>query len=137
MDAMQYIKEILQGSQKFDELTILITCMVYNIHCTVLLEGDFWMTRARNEYRDCVIKLAYISSGVYKEIAPLNIGTDETDEVEEDLAGTRLLQEDSSDENLENPDITDSRENDFDSAEDDHDVSGGSHTDPSNDEGYE
>ena len=136
VDATQYIKEILQGSRQFDELTILITCMVYNIHCTVLLQGDFWTTRARNEYHDCVIKLAYIGSGVYKEIAPLNIGTDETDEVEKDLAGTGLLQEDSSDENPENPDVTDSRENDFDS-EDDRDVSGGSHTDPSNDKGYD
>ena len=144
VDATQYIKEILQGSWQFDELTILITCMVYNIHCTVLLQGDFWTTRAKNEYRDCVIKLAYIGLGVYKEIAPLKVGSDETEEVEEDLSGTGLLQEDSSD---ENPDVTDSREHDFDSADNDGnheqtnvsndaaqvsqlDVSDGSHTDP-------
>ena len=63
VDATQYIKEVVQGSRKFDKLTILITCIVYNLHCTVLLQGDFWTTRAHNEYRDCVIKLAYVGLG--------------------------------------------------------------------------
>ena len=121
------------------------------LHCVVTRR--FLDNKGNNEYRDCVIKLAYIGLGVYKEIAPLKVGSDETEQVEEDLAGTGLLEEDSSD-SEQNPDVTDSREHDFDSADNDEnhnqtnvsngdahvsqlDVSDGSHVDVSNeDQGF-
>ena len=59
-------------------------------------------------------------------ISPLKDASDDTEQVEEDLAGTGLLQEDSSD-SEQNPDVTGSRGNDFDSFEDGNDVQNENH----------
>ena len=87
LDAETYI---VQGSRPFDELAIILACASHNIHCCILLDGDYWTTRAQNEHTDCPIRLAYVGEGCFKEIIPLQ-NPDESD-VEDDLEGAGLLE---------------------------------------------
>ena len=133
IDAKDYVKELVQGLRGFDELGIVIACATFNIHCNILLNGDYFTTRRGNDYKDCIVKLAYIGDGIYKEIAPLQTQDEDNNDVEQDLEGTGLLDDDpdvshSADEkdgeqfdsdygehsDEQNEDPNDSREHDFD-----------------------
>ena len=93
--AETYIADIVQGSRPFDELAIVLACASHNIHYCILLDGDYWTTRAGNEHRDCPIRLAYVGEGSYKEIVPLE--NPEQSDDEDDLAGAGLLENEQSD----------------------------------------
>ena len=96
LDAETYIADIVQGSRPFDELAIVLACASHNIHCCILLDGDYWTTRACNEHRDCPIRLAYVGQGCFKDIVPLQDAAESDDA--DDLEGAGLLeQEDKSD----------------------------------------
>ena len=53
----------------FDELAIVITCRVYNIHCIVLLNDGYWTTRPNSMFHDCLLWLAYVGDFGFKEIS--------------------------------------------------------------------
>ena len=99
-----YVKEIVSGVHAFDAMAILIVCVCHNQHALVLLQKSYWTTRSANEYLDTFIKLAYVGSGIFKFIVPLEEKPDpqqdaksdvsdglHDDSVDDDLAGTGLL----------------------------------------------
>ena len=101
----EYIKNLVNATIPFDELAIVITCRVYNIHCIVLLHDGYWTTCPNLMFHDCLLQLAYIGDFGFKEIStelieqlsepePDSDSLDQDVSVEqEDLAGTGLLDE--------------------------------------------
>ena len=66
-----YIKDLccLQGN--LDELGILIISRCFHLHTLILVDGSYWTSRAENEYKDTLIKLAFCGDGVFKELSVL------------------------------------------------------------------
>ena len=101
----EYIKNLVNATIPFDELAIVITCRVYNIHCIVLLHDGYWTTRPNLMFHDCLLQLAYVGDFGFKEISTELIeqlsepepDSDSLDQdvsaEQEDLAGTGLLDE--------------------------------------------
>ena len=122
----QYIKNIFNGTIAFDELAVLMTCRIYNVHCVILLKNSYWTTRPKLMFNDCVLCLAYCGDFTFKEISAEledemsptsdhdsgnesgNESGDESDDEssdesgDEDLQGTGLLNNDT--ENYEEAD---------------------------------
>ena len=108
-----YIKNLVNGTIPFDELAIVITCRVYNIHCIVLLNEGYWTTHPNLMFHDCLLRLAYVGDFGFKEISTElieqlsgpepdsdSLDQDLSDSLDqdvsaeqEDLAGTGLLDE--------------------------------------------
>ena len=96
----QYIKNIFNGTIPFDELAVLVTCRIYNIHCVILLKNSYWTTRPKLMFNDCVLRLAYCGDFTFKEISaeladelsPTSHSGNESGD--EDLQGTGLLNND-------------------------------------------
>ena len=69
-----FCNSLIEPGFQFDELAITIVCKMKNIHCLVLLENSYWTTRAKFDFRGCLVKLCYLGGGIYKEIAPKYTG---------------------------------------------------------------
>ena len=63
-----FLKGLHNESLIFDELCIILTCHVFNVHCVVLLDGSYWCTWPNNEFHDCLIKIAYVDDFGFKEV---------------------------------------------------------------------
>ena len=130
MDATTYMKGIVQGTLKYDSLAIAVTCAAFNIHAIIMLAGTYVTTRANNDFKDCLVKLAYCRDGVFKEMHasvvnpdpdPKPIDTVEERGLEEDIHGTGILSEPSDEEEedktdgsgSDDSDLSDSHKNDF------------------------
>ena len=99
----EYIKNLVNATIPFDELAIVITCRVYNIHCIVLLHEGYWTTCPNLMFHDCLLWLAYVGDFGFKEISTelikqLSEPEPDSDALhqdisseQEDLAGTGLL----------------------------------------------
>ena len=140
MDATMYMKGIVQGTLKYDSLAIAVTCAAFNIHAIIMLAGTYFTTMANNNFKDCLVKLAYCGDSVFKEMDASVVNPDPnpkpTDsgeqELEQDIHGTGILSEDDepSDEEEEEDEtdgsdgsnLSDSREHDFSGDEGDADV---------------
>ena len=61
-----YIKEIVSGIRKFDEMAILLACISQGIHAMLLLHKNYWTTQCGQEYSMTCNKLAYMGSGNFK-----------------------------------------------------------------------
>ena len=57
--------------ENLDELGILIISQCFHLHTLILVNGSYWTSRAENEYRDTLIKLAFCGEGVFKELSVL------------------------------------------------------------------
>ena len=68
MDATTYMKGIMQGTLKYDSLAIALTCAAFNIYVIIMLAGTYVTTRANNDFKDCLVKLAYCGDRVFKEM---------------------------------------------------------------------
>ena len=96
----QYIKNICNGTIPFDELAVLMTCRIYNVHCLILLKNSYWTTRPNSMFHDSILRLAYCGDFVFKEISTeladeqsLKSDRDSGNESgDEDLQGTGLLE---------------------------------------------
>ena len=58
----EYIKNLVNATIPFDELAIVITCRVYNIHCIVLLNEGYWTTHPNAMFHNCLLWLAYVGN---------------------------------------------------------------------------
>ena len=66
----QYLNDLVDPKFHFDELAITIVCKMYNIHALVLCKEPYWTTRYLTDYANCLVKFAYFSDGLYKEVIP-------------------------------------------------------------------
>ena len=98
----QYIKNIYNGTIPFDELAVLMTCRIYNVHCVILLKNSFWTTRPNSMFHDSILRLAYCGDFAFKEIStelahelsPTSDHDSGNESGNEDLQGTGLLEND-------------------------------------------
>ena len=105
----EYIKNIFNGTIPFDELAVLMTCRIYNVHCVILLKNSYWTTHPKSMFHDSVLHLAYCGDFMFKEISAeladeLSLKSDHDSGNEsgnEDLQGTGLLDNDT-DSDVEN-----------------------------------
>ena len=67
-----YIKEIVSGIRKFNEMAILLACISQGIHAMLLLHKNYWTTQCGQEYSMTCIKLAYVGSGNFKFFVPVH-----------------------------------------------------------------
>ena len=65
----QYIKNICNGTIPFDELAVLVTCRIYNVHCVILLKNSYWTTHPNSMFHDSILRLAYCGDFAFKEIS--------------------------------------------------------------------
>ena len=65
----QYIKNIYNGTIPVDELAVLMTCRIYNVHCVILLKNSYWTTRPNSMFHDSILRLAYCGDFAFKEIS--------------------------------------------------------------------
>ena len=63
-----FCNSLIEPGFQFDELAITVVCKMKSIHCLVLLEKSYWTTRAKFDFRGCLVKLCYLGGGIYKEI---------------------------------------------------------------------
>ena len=103
-----------------------------------MLAGTYVTTRANNDFKDCLVKLAYCGDGVFKEIDASVVNPDPDpksidsveEELEEDIHCTGILSEPSDEEEedetdgsgSDGSDSSDSCENDFSGDEGDPDI---------------
>ena len=92
MGAKTYVKGIVQGTLCFDSLAICVMCTAFNIHCVIMLSNGYW-TRSNNDFKDCLVKLAYCGNGIYKEMDAAEPETLEkgTENFEQDLDRTDIF----------------------------------------------
>ena len=84
----------------FDELAVLVTCRIYNVHCVILLKNSYWTTRPNSMFHDSILRLAYCGDFAFKEISaeladelsPKSDHESGNESVNEDLQGTGLLE---------------------------------------------
>ena len=96
------------------------------------LANGYRTTRIKNDFKNCFIKLAYCSDGVYKELDAIAHGGESVmemgNELEKDLDGTGILsnsEDNSEEDNSEEKDESDTpSEGDSDADSRDHDFSG-------------
>ena len=135
MDATTYMKGIVQGTLKYNSLAIAVTCATFNIHAIIMLAGTYATTRANNNFKDCLVKLAYCGDGVFKEMDASLVNPDPvpnpkpTDsgeqELEQDIHGTGILSEPSDEEEEDETDGSGSGSDGSDLSDScDHDFSG-------------
>ena len=67
-----YIKEIVSGIRKFDEMAILLACISQGIHAMLLLHKNYWTTQCGQDYSMTHIKLVYVGSGNFKFFVPVH-----------------------------------------------------------------
>ena len=65
-----FCNRLIEPGYTFDELAISIVCLMKKVHCLVLCDNTYWTTRSKYDYSNCLIKLCYLSGGVYKEVSP-------------------------------------------------------------------
>ena len=51
-----FCNSLIEPGFQFDELAITVVCKMKNIHCLVLLENSYWTTRAKFDFRGCLVK---------------------------------------------------------------------------------
>ena len=69
-----FCNRLIEPGYTFDELAISIVCFMKKVHCLVLCDNTYWTTRSKYDYSNCLIKLCYLSGGVYKEVSPKLLG---------------------------------------------------------------
>ena len=69
-----FCNSLIEPEFQFDKLAITVVCKMKSIHCLVLLENSYWTMYAKFDFRGCLVKLCYLGSGIYKEIAPKYTG---------------------------------------------------------------
>ena len=55
----QYIKNICNGTIPFDELAVLVTCRIYNVHCEILLKNSYWTTHPNSMFHDSMMVILH------------------------------------------------------------------------------
>ena len=66
----EFCNRLIEPGYSFDELAISIICFMKKVHCSVLCDNTYWTTRFQYDYSNCLIKLCYLSRGIYKEMSP-------------------------------------------------------------------
>ena len=74
-----YLRKLCNLDGKLDELGIMIISRCFHVHTLILINGSYWTSRAENDYKKTVIKLAFCGEGIYKELCP--ISEEDTDDL--------------------------------------------------------
>ena len=69
-----FCNRLIEPGYTFDELAISIVCFMKNVHCLVLCDNTYWTTRSSYNYSNCLVKLCYLTRGVFKEVSPKLVG---------------------------------------------------------------
>ena len=83
---------------KLDELGILIISRCFHVHTLILIDGSYWTSRVKNDYKKTVIKLAFCGEGIYKELSP--VAEEDTDDVDTVINKVDVLQKGSDEKDL-------------------------------------
>ena len=65
------MKRLCNFEGKLDELGILIISRCFHVHTLILIDGSYWTSRAKNDYKNTLVKLAFCGEGIYKELSPV------------------------------------------------------------------
>ena len=101
-----YLKHLCNLEGKLDELRILIISRCFHVHTLILIDGSYWTSHAKNDYKNTLVKLAFGGEGIYKELSlvaeedslEVNMVINKADVLEKgydekDLHGTGLVSE--------------------------------------------
>ena len=66
-----YLKRLCNLEGKLDELRILIISRCFHVHTLILIDGSYWTSHAKNDYKNTLVKLAFCGEGIYKELSPV------------------------------------------------------------------
>ena len=76
--------------------------MMRKVHFLVLCHNNYWTTHSCNEYQNCLIKLAFFSENVFKEVSPVMQGSSQF-LASTETPNSRETEDPKSEENPENP----------------------------------
>ena len=66
-----YLKHLCNLKGKLDKLGILIISRCFHVHTLILINGSYWTSHAKNDYKNTLVKLAFCGEGIYKELSPV------------------------------------------------------------------
>ena len=71
-----YLNSMIEPGFMFDDIALTIFAMMSNYHVLVLCHNNYWTIHSKNEYKNCIIQLAYFGGNDFKALVAKTVGAD-------------------------------------------------------------